>query len=165
MARRRSPLRLDQSGHAMTEAVIMIPAFAIIFGAIAYMSTGYETKLDLNAHVRAQAWAHVMDNCAGSTPPAPTRTTDATSPAPGLAGELFSLIEEIRALMEPLLRDWPGFFPEERRFEATRIVDKPVVLGGGQAQAQYDITLMCNETPKDVDLGELAGAAWTFIDF
>jgi hypothetical protein len=163
--RRRSPLRSTQSGHAMTEAVIMIPVFAIIWGAIAYMSIGFETKLDLSARVRQEAWAHAMDNCDGSSPPAPTRTTDATRPTIGPLADLFSAIDSILELMRPLLADWPGLFPEERRFDSDRVVDKPAVLGGGSATARYEIVLMCNEAPRDVDLDSLGGAAWDFIDF
>lgn len=149
----------DERGHATAEAAIMIPFFILVWGCIIYMSQGYERAIDVGAETRAHAWAHVMDDCERRVP-AGTDVSDATNPPLGPFGDLFDMIDEVIDWL-PLVGDhWPGFIVEEREFGRRSTVDKPTVIGGGQARVQHRMVLMCNEEPRDVTLTDLADHAW-----
>jgi len=160
--RRRRSLRellRDTAGHATAEAVIMIPFFVIVWGCILYVAQGYERAIDVGADTREHAWAHVMDEC-DRPAPGGTEVTDATNPPLGPLGDLLGMIDEIIGHI-PFFEDyWPGFIVEERQFVRRDRVDKPSVIGGGEARIGHTIVLMCNEEPRGSHLSDMADEAW-----
>jgi len=137
----------------------MIPVFIIVWGAIIYVSQGFEAALDIGARNRQAAWTHVMNDCSGGVDPA-VSVSDATDPPFGPLGELFALVDAVFTAI-PIYRDyWPGLVPEERRFRTNTSVQQPRVLGSGAANVTHDIVLMCNERYIDTNLRDLSSEAW-----
>jgi hypothetical protein len=161
MNRLRQLLR-DTRGHATAEAVIMLPVFIIVWGAIIFVSQGFEAALDIGARNRQAAWTHVMNDCEGGVDPG-VSVSDATDPPFGPLGELFALVDAVFSTI-PIYRDyWPGLVPEERRFRVQTSVAQPRVLGTGSANVNHDIVLMCNERYIDTNLREMSSEAWRVL--
>ena len=137
----------------------MMPVFIIVFGAIIFMGQGFERALDVGSRNRQAAWSHVMNECRGGVA-APVSVSDATDPPFGPLGELFALVDAVFTTIPIYSEYWPGLIPEERRFTTASSVDKPAVLGRGQARIHHDIVLMCNERYIDADLRTMSSEAW-----
>ena len=59
------PLRAllrDERGSVMTEAVVMLPFFVLVWGCIIYVSQLYEKGIETQAVARECAWRHAKDS-------------------------------------------------------------------------------------------------------
>jgi len=161
-AKKRRTLRdllRDERGSVMTEAVVMLPFFVIVWGCVIYVSQLYEKGIETQAVARECAWRHAKDNCETETrcaiepglDPHDYGSGDAASieAAEGPGGPGF--------LGEGFLTDI--LFGKDATATATDSTRKPEVIGGGDAQLSGKMGLACNEKPSG-DLGEVISSAW-----
>jgi len=150
----------DERGSVMTEAVVMLPFFVIVWGCVIYVSQLYEKGIETQAVARECAWRHAKDNCETETRCAieggldPSRdygSGDATSieAAEGSGGPGFLGAGFLTNIL----------FGADATATATDSTRKPEVIGGGDAALTGKMGLACNEKPSG-DLGEVISSAW-----
>ncbi len=150
----------DERGSVMTEAVIMLPFFILVWGCIIYVSQLYEKGIETQAVARECAWRHAKDNCEGETRCSIASALDVSSDygptddgsisdaegsgGPGFLGDGF---------LTNIL------FGSDITATAQDTTPKPEVIGGGDAQLTGKMGLACNEKPRG-DLGDVISSAW-----
>jgi len=161
--RRRRTLRdllRDERGSVMTEAVVMLPFFILVWGCIIYVSQLYEKGIETQATARECAWRHAKDNCEGDSRCAIGPGLD---PSRDYGSGDASAIESAEGSGGPgFLGD--GFltnilFGADITATAQSSTRKPELIGGGDAEIVGKVGLACNEKPRG-DLGEVISSAW-----
>jgi hypothetical protein len=138
--RRNGPPSLfrDTRGAAMTETVIMIPVFILIWACIIYIYQAYEKKIDLMQHVRADAWHYATNACEGDRGSTTIRTSDYD--IDGIVGTVFRILGS--AYYRGPLR--------ELEAEDADSIDEPEMVGDDTVHLDYEVHLMCNEEPQEL---------------
>ncbi|RLB49279.1 MAG: hypothetical protein DRJ42_21395 [Deltaproteobacteria bacterium] len=154
---RRSLLR-DTEGHAMTEAVIMLPVFIIIWGFIVWASQVYENQLDLVAVTRDHAWQHAMNDCHGAVPPGTSFRPASDASIPGLSG-LSSTLDGLINMIPIFEEYWPGLSFDEDEYQREGNVPAPEVTGADDQRTVHRVVLLCNEDQETPDLEEMSNGA------
>lgn len=131
----------DTRGAAMTETVIMLPFFILVFGCIVYAYNVHEAWLDTANRTRQHAWRHASDSCEGSVPDG-TRSSTSTVET-GTAMGAISTTLTLGLMPDPEM--------EEVSMSRSDEVGKPKVLGEGSYGVGHGLTVMCNEETTDVD--------------
>ena len=161
-ARRRTLRELlrDEGGSVMTEAVVMLPFFVLLWGCIIYVSQLYEKGIETQATARECAWRHAKDNCEGDTRCSIESGLDMSRDYGSGDGSAIASAEGSGG---------PGFlgdgfltniiFGSDITATAEGTTRKPEVIGGGDAQSIGKMGLACNEKPRG-SLGEVLSAAW-----
>lgn len=146
----RARLLRDERGAAMTETVIMMPAFLILWGSVFYVFTLGRNIVEMNVRIRQGAWQRAYDGCR-TTPEAPTRIAEgetglsSTGGLPGFFGRILdTLFDE---------------FTASRSGE----VAQPPVLGGESQRYRGAMVWMCNEDPEDYGFANMVARAWSAI--
>jgi hypothetical protein len=164
--RRRRSLRdliRDERGSVMTEAVVMLPFFILVWGCIIYVSQLYEKGIETQATARECAWRHAKDNCEGDSRCAIAGGLD---PSRDYGSGDASAIESAEGSGGPgFLGD--GFltnilFGADITATSESTTRKPELIGGGDAQIVGKVGLACNEKPRG-DLGEVISSAWSAL--
>lgn len=154
----RSLLR-DTEGHALTEAVIMLPVFILIWGFIMWASQVYEAQLDLVAKTREHAWHHAMNNCAPSvgsgTDMRPAADTDL-----GPVTDVLGAVDSVIGLFPGFSDYWPGVNFVENQYQREGSVPAPEVTAAGDQRTAHRLVLLCNEKHDTPSLEEMAGGAF-----
>jgi hypothetical protein len=151
----------DQAGSVMTEAVIMLPFFILVWGCIIYVSQLYEKGIETQAVARECAWRHAKDNCEGEE-------SARCSIGPGLdvgrdygegdSSGIDAAESELGFLGDGFLTNL--LFGRDITATATDTTRKPEVIGGGDAEIEQKMGLACNEKPRG-SLGEVISDIWT----
>jgi hypothetical protein len=144
-------------GSATTEAVIMLPFFAIVWGCIIYCSHRYERATEVQAVARGCAWRHAKDNC---------DTDTRCSISPGADVSDTTEIQGDIASAQSSAGDWGAIGSVIDLLSGQDItatyngsVQKPEVIGGGTANLVGQMALTCNIAPSG-DLGDIISGAW-----
>jgi len=135
----------------MTETVIMIPAFILIWAGIIYIYQAYERKLDVMQQTRADAWHHATNNC--DTSPANGTTIDESE------YEIDAVISGVVGVLGA------AYYPDPlRELEARNsdTVEEPSVIGSDTVRLTYRMELMCNEDTQELD-DAIHYEAWTLF--
>ncbi|MBZ0118874.1 MAG: hypothetical protein K8H88_17885 [Sandaracinaceae bacterium] len=127
----------DVAGNATAETVIMLPAFAIIWGGILYTYQRHETYVRMAQQTRADVWAHAFAACQDD-PPGDTRITDSERDTQGFMSGVFDVMNLI-----------PGFQFDEIEGNRDASVERPNVLGEGSSDMRHDLTVLCNEQTQE----------------
>jgi hypothetical protein len=136
----RAVRRRAQRGAIMTEGVVVIPFFIIIFVSMIFIGGLYEEKLRTHKVSMKDAWASSLRGCTGAGP----------GPLPMTQG--MSLGEASGTPQAALCNT--GF--SKLAAEATGAVQRPNALGGGTQTATTFTQLICDERPET---GQFEGAA------
>ena len=151
-ARQNRTRREGERGAATTEALIILPFFFIVWGALFFSHRLSEKKVVVNEIARTCAWAQMTGGC---TEPMSARCTFTTGPQLSddqLEGSRASLINYNTRLESFELFFNEMFGPYFRpTFGANReaTVPKPRQIGGGEFNVQTEFSEMCNELPGD----------------
>ena len=96
--------RQRKGGHAITEAVIMLPFLAMMWGLYMYVGDVFEALSLVGTETRRAAMVHIFDNCGADEPlslaglvaePAPARRAErAVAALPNLLVDVASLEDE-----------------------------------------------------------------------
>ncbi|GAC1367396.1 MAG: hypothetical protein NVSMB47_18470 [Polyangiales bacterium] len=156
-ALRRS--RVSERGAALTEAVVAIPFFLIMFAGIMFVGTMYETKLRVMRLAKESAWDYAMCNCgeAGDEPSSKCRTPEGTSASSGgsesgsPSGYDPSAISKVGSGPSGGVAS-KSFGSSQASMEASITADG--FLGGYTKKMSSRTKVMCNEAPHD---GSLTG--------
>ena len=145
----------------MTEAVIMIPFFFIVFSGAIYVHAIYSAKHEAREHARECAWVHSHNACSGevecSAGSSPQRMNSndvnaqevetALVEAGDAADEAGVLGPVVDGLINEAVDELMG---EGVSIAAQGTVDKPLWLGGGQGSVTESYHLPCNLKKKTV---------------
>lgn len=164
--RRRRSLRdllRDERGSVMTEAVVMLPFFILVWGCIIYVSQLYEKGIETQATARECAWRHAKDNCERDSRCAIAGGLDLSHDYGEGDGSAIESAEGSGGL--GFLGD--GFltnilFGADITATAESTTRKPELIGGGDAQIVGKMGLACNEKPRG-NLGEVIRSAWSAL--
>ena len=160
-AKKRRTLRdllRDERGSVMTEAVIMLPFFVLVWGCIIYVSQLYEKGIETQAEARECGWRYAKDNCEGETRCAVASGLDVTRDyGSGESGDIDAAESGVGFLGDGFLTNI--LFGADATATAEDTTPKPQVIGGGDAQLRGRMGLACNEKPRG-DLGDVISSAW-----
>lgn len=152
----------DQGGSVMTEAVIMLPFFIIVWGCVIYVQQLYTKGIQTQAVARECAWRHAKDNCEGDTR---CSIEPGLDPSRDYGSGDSSAIDAAEGSSSGLGFLGDGFltnilFGADITASATGSTRKPEVIGGGDANLTGRMGLACNEKPRG-DLGEVVSSVWS----
>lgn len=135
----------DTRGAAMTETVIMLPVFILIWACVIYVYQAYEKKVDVMQKTREDAWHHATNACRGSAGSGGGGTTIHTSDY-----DIDSAVGSVFRILGSAYYQGPL-----RELEASRgdTIEEPELVGSDTVHLDYRIELMCNEEPQA--LGEV----------
>jgi hypothetical protein len=142
----------DVAGTATVETVIMIPVFIAIWGGIWYTHGRYRKAIQMAQFTRAHTWQHAFDSCEGS-PPGHTDIGTSSSSSDGFIDGAVDL------LLTGLI---PGFQIDEIEGHRQTSIERPRVLGSGNAQMGYNVVVLCNERAQ-ADVGLFSAARGMFF--
>jgi hypothetical protein len=151
----------DQRGSVMTEAVIMLPFFVIVWGCVIYVQQLYTKGIQTQAVARECAWRHAKDNCEGDTrcsiesglDPSRDYGSGDSAAIDGAEGT-----SDLGFLGDGFLTNI--LFGPDITASATGSTRKPEVIGGGDANLTGRMGLACNEKPRG-DLQEVVSTLWS----
>ena len=143
--------RKGKRGAAMTEALVAIPFFILIFATTMFVGKFYGEKMKTLRASKECAWSHAMAGCNGGCPAdtgvvggeslQPEGTQDPnTQGAPG--GETMS-------------KDW-----YQSKFTVKSSAQASGIIGGFEKKVETTTTVMCNEEPQDGNLWGVAKYIW-----
>lgn len=150
---RRARNRQGERGAATTEALIILPFFFIVWGALFFSHRLSEKKVVVNEIARTCAWQRMTGGC---TEPMSARCNFNSSTTQlsndDLEGSRASLIN-YDTRIDAFLLDFSEMFGPYFRptFGADRdaTVPKPRQIGGGEFNVQTEFSEMCNELPGE----------------
>lgn len=142
LRRALSKLLRDEHGAVMAEAVIMLPAFIVIWASILYIHFAFRDAQRNVATVRDHTWSHALSSCTTSAPAPTELATDGMFDGEGSGGIIG---------LEQALKYLPSrqFFIDE--FGSRRVFDihRPTLLGGGSRAVDWKMLMLCNERQRD----------------
>lgn len=152
--------RLDsQRGAATTEALILLPFFFIVWGAIFYSHRLHEKEVVVNEIARTCSWARMTGGCTEALPPQCNFSVGPQLANGELEGARASL-DNYDTRIVPFVIDFSGIFGPYFRptFGADREgrVAKPRQIGGGEAQVRTEFSEMCGELPGDATVPQVS---------
>jgi len=161
--------RTGEEGNAYAEAVIMLPIFVLVWACIVFVFNGFTGAIDSVATSRQEAWRHSLSSCDGR-PRSRVRAREIHGRGPlGAVAAVLRVITRILSFLPFMRRYLPpgdvaaGLELVEHEYTLTGRVRKPRPLGRGRATFGHSLALVCNETPRDINLVELAAYAYVFI--
>jgi len=145
--------RDGERGAATTEALIILPFFFIVWGALFFSHRLSEKKVVVNEIARTCAWAQMTGGC---TEPQSPRCNFSNSTQQlsddDLEGSRASLINYNTRLesFELFFNDMFGpYFRATFGADREATVPKPRQIGGGEFNVGTEFSEMCNEVPGD----------------
>lgn len=113
----------------MTETVIMLPVFILVWTGIIFVYQGYDRRIQVMQQTRAEAWSFAMNQCQGGS-----FSTSNYAVVSGISGLIATLGTPYRP--DPVME-----------FTASRqtSIDSPEALGGETVQLSHRMNLMCDE--------------------
>ena len=157
--------RTDERGAALTEAVVVIPFFLIIFAGILFVGKMYETKLRVMRFAKESAWNYAMCNCGevGDEPSSKCQTPEGTSSSSGGAegaspsGYDPSAISKVGSGPSGGVAN-KSVGSSQASMEASVTADG--MIGGYTKTMSSRTRVMCNEAPHDGNLSGWGSAAF-----
>ena len=134
-------------GAALTEAVIVLAFFLVVFGCQSFVHLLHAEKLRTSRRVREQAWTEAMRACPGGA------TASATIDS-SVSPETQRLFESIVGI--ELLEQAIG----STRHQRTALVTAGRSLFGLRAELESSSLVTCNERLVDLDPHSAAELAW-----
>jgi hypothetical protein len=131
-------LMRNENGVAMTEAVIVIPFFLIIWMSIITLHHLYDGRLEAQTISLATALSRSFKGCTGD----PSPVTGAADASAEIAPETSSWLSEL-AGEQPL-----GWTHTHGRCTIT-VSGIPGLFGGPEKEVRAEQTVICNMRPKD----------------
>ncbi len=156
----------DERGGAFAEAVIVLPAFILVWTLIIFVRNGYENAANAGVQVRRAAWAHSQSGCEGD----PDVTQDEGTLWTGAVGSAASLLEAGSGWVDivhyqPLVLTKAGMLlnpPGLNTYSVSDTVGRPAALGGS-ARYGHEFALTCDEKPSDHSLEGWIAASWAIV--
>jgi hypothetical protein len=151
----RRPARDGERGAASTEALIILPFFFIVWGALFFSHRLSEKKVVVNEIARTCAWAQMTGGCTEAQSPRCNFSSGTQLANDDLEGSRASLINYDNRIQPFIIEFQEMFGPYFRPvFGAERegAVSKPVQIGGGPGdvfRVDTQFSEMCNETPGE----------------
>ena len=149
----RAMARRDgERGAATTEALILLPFFFIVWGALFFSHRLSEKRVVVNEIARTCAWARMTGSC---TEPQSPRCNFSTGPQlsnDDLEGSRASLINydtRIQAFIIDFSDMFGPYFRPTFGADRDARVTKPRQIGGGEFGVHTEFSEMCNEIPGD----------------
>lgn len=151
--KRRTLLR-DETGASYAEAIILLPVFIILFAGVLAFNSMYIAKLEAQADARRLAWVQSnRDDCGGASTGCDTAECES---------ELSALGSENGAAAGSTSGDFDlgsaaGFLGDLVLGKVTRVQRGrtrwfPEMFGADTTSQFGAVALMCNETPRQVDM-------------
>jgi hypothetical protein len=149
MARARS--RAAERGAATVEALVLLPAFFLIWALVHFVHGVMAEKILVGQIARTCAWEHMTSGC--ETPPprctiasgaemADDDLVDGVAAVAALQAELQAYRVDVEAAIGPIFRP---FFGVTRKGEVAR----PALVGEGAAAVAVQLSTMCNDRPGE----------------
>ncbi len=158
----------DEGGGSFAEAVIVLPAFILVWSLILFVHTGYENAADAGVQVRRVAWEHSLGGCEEDVEdPVSMSEGNLWSAAVGSAA---SLLEAGAGwgdiiMYQPLVLSEAGLLlnpPGVNTYSVSDTVDRPAALGGS-ARYGHEFTVTCDEQPSDYTFGLWIATSWAVV--
>lgn len=144
--------RRGERGAATTEALIILPFFFIVWGALFFSHRLSEKRVVVNEIARTCAWARMTGGCTEPLSPRCNFTAGEQIPNDSLEGSRASLINydtRIEAFMLDFSDMFGPYFRPVFGAERDSTVAKPRQLGGGEFGVRTEFSEMCNELPGE----------------
>jgi hypothetical protein len=142
--------RAGERGAAMTEALILIPFFAIVWGCLLFAFKTGEKRAVVDEVARNCAWERMTGACKDAPSPRCTFTDGPQLGNEGLEGAA-NLYQDLQTGLLNYgmdLREMFGpFFRPTFACARGGRVSKPRVIGGGDLGVRGSFSAMCNEIP------------------
>ncbi len=156
----------DERGGAMAEAVIVLPAFILVWSLILFVHNGYENAANASVQVRRAAWAHSLAGCEGDAEVDTDKGRLAASGGTALSALLGGGSGWLDlGLYQPLGSAWfatmlvpVGF----NTYKESDTIERPTVLGGS-ARFGHQLPLACDEQPRERRVPALISASWLVV--
>lgn len=158
MRRRRTSLPRDTRGAAYTEAVIVIPVFALLWAGVIYTGQSFHAKSVATQQARRCAWAYanggcdqVPEGCEGVVGERTRQHADddldgiAGDDADGIRDGVSDMTTEGMGVADGLVSAIVGSHTDAIGGSA---VSEPEVLGGDDRTVHSRYRVMCNERKK-----------------
>lgn len=152
----------DERGAAMTETVIMVPAFIIIWGCVLFIYNLANHMMMANEEIRQFITAETYGGCEGNGGTTTNVNTSNTTynastgaTPPGRPGWL-----TLEGGRSPSGFENQSTF-NERKSSTNRQVERPRQVGGGSQPYAVDMAWMCNEVPGNSPWRNAAREAWS----
>jgi hypothetical protein len=159
-------VKSGERGAATTEALIILPFFFIVWGAIFFAHRLGEKRLVVNEAARACAWQRMTGGC---TEPSPAGCNVSPGPSLGndeLEGSRAALVN-LHQRLDAFVIDFQGMFgPYFRPIFGTEregIVVRPRQVGGGEMGVATAFSEMCNEIPGDETVPTLSDQSFCAV--
>ena len=155
-------LASDERGSAITEAVIMIPAFLIIWASVLWVNTKYQQQIFAHTIARECGWRRATDGCPDDdNNPEATRCqfqsgqdlNDAWAGQNNPTATAQSNVNFVDSLESIML----GKAITANRQMTAKV---PKILGSKTLTYTAPMWLSCNEKKGGMKLGDLIGKAW-----
>lgn len=161
--RRLGNLHRNERGVAMTETIVMLPAFLIIWGSVLFIHKRYESYVNAAAVARECAWRRATDACPDEDDANDNldeickleEGTDISDPWNG--NDPTADAQSSVSFMDSLSAIIGGKGLVARR--ETKIT-RPGVLGGEDETYKPGVALSCNEKASGDIFGNVADSAW-----
>ena len=144
--------REGQRGTASTEALIILPFFFVVWGALFFVHHLSEKKQVVNEVARSCAWQRMTSGCTGALPPECNFATGPQLSNDDLEGSRASLLNYDDLLSHFMLDFQTMFGPYFRPTFGADLdarIRKPRQIGGGEMGVSAAFSEMCNELPGD----------------
>ena len=161
-ARRR---RTGERGAALTEAVVAIPFFLVMFSGILYVGKLYETKLSTMRLTKEAAWNYAMCNCGDSGDSMSTRCQPSDGPSAGSGGTESGSPDGYDPSGVSKVGAGPGGEIASKSFGSSQASMEQSItadgfLGNYTKKMSSRTKVMCNEAPHNGDLKGWGSAAF-----
>jgi len=150
---RRDRERRGERGAASTEALIILPFFFIVWGALFFSHRLAEKKVVVNEIARTCAWARMTGGCTDAMSPRCNHTTSVPLANDDLEGSRASLINYDARINSGF--EWPfqsrfgPYFRPVLGADRDARVTKPRQIGGGEFGVHTEFSEMCNEVSHE----------------
>lgn len=148
--------RDGERGAATTEALIILPFFFIVWGALFFSHRLSEKQVVINEVARTCAWQRMTQGCPSDETLSPrcNHTRDDTRLSnDDLEGSRASLINYDNRINDgfefPFTERFGPYFRPIIGAERDGRVNKPTQIGGGDFGVRTEFSEMCNELPGD----------------
>ena len=161
----RARSRRGERGAAMTEAVVAIPFFLIIFAGIMFVGKMYETKMRVMRLSKESAWNYAMCNCGNAGDPGTSKCNKGDGPGAGSGGESGGSPDGFDPSSIDKAGKGPGADIATKKFgSSVASMSLPVTadgfLGGYTKNMTSHTQVMCNEAPHNASIKGWGSAAF-----
>ena len=166
MSRTLTRFHSDERGGSFAEAVIVLPAFILVWSLIIFVRNGYENAADAGVQVRRAAFAHSQAGCDGDAGVTVEETNlwgGAVSSAAALLRGGTGWVDIVH--YQPLVLSEAGMLlnpPNINNYSVSESVDRPAALGGS-ARYGHQLALTCDEKPSDYTLEAWIATSWAIV--